>query len=106
MKSLSLRLTETPVARTTNSGLKVLSLKGTEEGGKTPGKEQKAVLFAEMADAFLEGFALAAAERGEDEALFRPKVHLKGYWKKNSWTGRDGRTRDDWEFRAREFSFG
>jgi hypothetical protein len=106
MKSLSLRLTEAPVARTTNSGLKVLNLKGTEEGRKTQVKEQKAVLFAEMADAFLEGFALAAAERGEDEASFRPKVELKGYWKKNSWTGRDGQTRDDWEFRARAFSFG
>lgn len=106
MKSLSLRLTEAPAARTTNSGLKVLNLKGTEEGGKTHGKEQRAVLFAETADAFLEGFALAAAERGEEEASFRPKVEFKGYWKKNSWTGRDGQVRADWEFRAREFSFG
>lgn len=105
MKSLTLRLAEAPVARTTNSGLKVLTLKGTEEGGKTQGKEQKAVMFAESADAFLEGFALAAAERGEDEAAFRPKVELKGYWKKNTWTGRDGQTREDWEFRARDFAF-
>lgn len=105
MKSLTLRLAEAPIARITSSGLKVLNLKGIEEGGKTQGKEQKVVLFAEQADAFLEGFALAAAERGEDEASFRPKVELKGYWKKNSWTGRDGQTRNDWEFRAREFSF-
>lgn len=105
LKSLTLRLTDAPVARTTASGLKVLNLKGTEEGGKTQGKEQKAVLFAEAADGFLEGFALAAAERGEDEAAFRPKVELKGYWKKNAWTGRDGQTREDWEFRARAFSF-
>jgi hypothetical protein len=105
LKSLTIRLSEAPSVRTTSSGLKVLVLKGTEEGGRTPGKEQTAAMFAETADAFLEGFALAAAERGEDEAAFRPKVELKGYWKKNTWTGRDGQTREDWEFRARDFAF-
>lgn len=105
LKSLVLRLTATPIARTTSSGLKVLNLQGTEEGQKRSHKEQKAVLFAETADAFLEGFALAAAERGEDASAFRPKVQLRGYWKKTIWTGRDGKTRESWEFRARDFSF-
>ncbi len=105
LKELVIRLNDSPTSKKSNAGMTILTMKGIEEGGKTE-REQTVVMFAETAEAFLEAFSEQAGIIGEDEASFRPRVSFQGYWKKSEWTGRDGKVRENWEFRPKSYTFG
>ena len=100
MKTLTVQMTERQV-RTTQSGLQITNVTGEEQ----PGKKTRVVLFAENSQAFEGALSDFAMDQGLSTDDVKPTITFQGYWKKNTWTGRDGQERTTWEFNARSFTF-
>lgn len=103
-KNFNAQIKSSPIRRQTKNGVTVASMVGVEIEGKTK-KDVRIALFDETAEKFLSAFEEQADARGEDIASFQPSINFLGYWKKTSWTKKDGTVQEDWEFWGREFNF-
>ncbi len=88
-------------ASTKNPKLIILKLAVVEDNAREGQKPAQAVAFADTAKNLQD--SIGEALSGATLEQIMPAVTLRGYWKKQPWTGRDGKERHSWEFNIKEF---